>query len=85
MKPTIIPNYKNNVFKEINQEDLEEEKVFQDKLERRKKSLNYFAHDGIVRKTLSTILSHPVFERIMMTIIVISTIQLAIDNPLNDP
>jgi voltage-dependent calcium channel L type alpha-1D len=54
-------------------------------LERRKKSLNYFPHDGIVRKTLAKILTHPIFERAILSIIVISTIQLAVDNPLNDP
>ena len=56
-----------------------------DKLERRKKSLNYFTHDGIVRRTLTNVLIHPIFERIILSIIIISTVQLSIDNPLNDP
>ena len=56
-----------------------------DKLERRKKSLNYFTHDGIVRRTLTYVLTHPIFERIILSIIIVSTVQLSIDNPLNDP
>jgi hypothetical protein len=81
----VLPTYKNTQFKELNQEDYEEERLFLDKLERRKKSLNYFAHDGIVRITLTNLLTNPIFERAILAIIIISTIQLAIDNPLNDP
>lgn len=70
----MLATYKNAQFKELNQEDFEEERSFLDKLERRKKSLNYFTHDGIVRRTLTYVLTHSIFERIILSIIIISTI-----------
>ncbi len=56
MKPAVYPSYKSTQFKELSQEDFEEERMFLDKIERRRKSLNYFTHDGIVRKTLNNML-----------------------------
>jgi Ion transport protein len=44
-----------------------------------------FRFDSSFRKALVNMLNHEYFERVMLFIIVVSTVQLAIDNPLSDP
>lgn len=48
-------------------------------------SLNYFEFEGRMRQACLKIATHRFFEWGMLVIIILSTVQLALDNPLNDP
>lgn len=64
---------------------MEEELINLDNMARKRKSLSIFKHDGMVRMSLLIIIEHRFFEYTMLLIIIASTVQLAIDNPLNNP
>ena len=48
-------------------------------------SLLMFTYDGAIRKLCTKIIEHRLYERIMFIFTIGSSIQLGIDNPLNDP
>jgi hypothetical protein len=48
-------------------------------------SLNFFSHGGFFRQFVMNFVRHRYFEYSMVVIILISTVQLAADNPLSDP
>ena len=48
-------------------------------------SLLMFPVDNCFRRTLYRIINNKVFETLILIVITISTVQLALDNPLNDP
>lgn len=50
-----------------------------------KPSLNYFKFNGMLRSTIRKIIETEKFEWIMLVVICISTVQLAVDNPLDNP
>lgn len=49
------------------------------------RSLFILALDNPIRKAANGLLLHPQFDNLSLALIVISTVQLAIDNPLNSP
>ena len=49
------------------------------------KSLYLFGKKNIIRKFCSTIVSHKIFEAIIIILICVSTLTLAFENPLQDP
>jgi hypothetical protein len=56
-----------------------------DLIMRQRPALYIFEFDGIIRRFLRSMLINEFFEQVMLFIIIISTIQLAIDSPLSDP
>jgi Ion transport protein len=44
-----------------------------------------FKFDGIIRKICHKVVEHHHFENVMIFVTIISSIQLGVDNPLNDP
>jgi len=48
-------------------------------------SLNLFTYDGRFRQFVMNFVAHRYFEYLMVVIILLSTVQLAADNPLSNP
>ncbi|CDW81684.1 voltage-gated ion channel superfamily [Stylonychia lemnae] len=75
--------------KQYEEEDTSEEaksfKIKQDKLEQKRPSLQIFQPKNKFRRFCKKYCKHKNFEGLMLFIILISSIQLAVDNPLNDP
>ena len=69
----------------ISEEELEEEMQMKDSMMRQQPSLFLFRFDGPIRRGLNIVLKHEYFERVMLFIIVASSLQLAVDNPLDNP
>jgi hypothetical protein len=49
------------------------------------KSLEIFSVDNSFRRFVYRLISSQVFENIILVVILVSTVQLALENPLNDP
>ena len=78
---------RHNAVKPTDQEvehEREEAKV-NDDMRRQTPSLFLFKPENKLRRFLQKVVSHAYFEHVMLAAIVASSIQLAIDNPLNDP
>lgn len=58
----------------ISEEELEEEKQMKDSMMRQQTSLFLFRFDGAIRRSLINALNHEYFERVMLIIIVASTL-----------
>ena len=48
-------------------------------------SFMLFSVDNKFRRFIYRVCNHKVFEGFILIVIVVSTVQLAMDNPLNDP
>ena len=49
------------------------------------KSLMIFEPDNYLREIANTVVKHKYFDSFILLIIVMSTVTMAVDNPLNDP
>lgn len=49
------------------------------------KSLFLFSIESYFRRLIYKIVNHSIFETLILLVIVVSTVQVAMDNPLNDP
>lgn len=72
-------------IEKITDEKYIEEQARLEKERQESKSLHLFSFDNTVRVTLNAILNHRNFEWLMIILILINSIGLALDNPLNDP
>jgi hypothetical protein len=80
-----VKNDKENyIDKLIDQEAIDKaKKVDQEKFET--PSLLLFKYEGTIRQWFLKIINHPYFETYMLIIILLNTIQIAIENPLSNP
>jgi len=49
------------------------------------RSLYLLSPDNLIRVKFAQLISHPQFENFSIALILISTVLLALDNPLDDP
>ena len=73
------------MIEKITDEKYIEEQARLEKERQESKSLHLFSFDNPVRVALNATLNHGYFEWIMVILILINSIDLALDNPLNDP
>lgn len=72
-------------IEKITDEKYIEEQARLEKERQESKSLHLFTFDNPLRVALNSILNNRNFEWIMIILIIINSIDLALDNPLNDP
>lgn len=51
----------------------------------KKKSLWLFSNKSVIRHFFAKVINHKLFDPFILFIITLSTVALALDNPLNDP
>ena len=69
----------------INQEEfLKRQKIEMEKM-KELEALNFLKYSSPLRQTLIKIVESEIFEWVMIVIIFANTVELALDNPLNDP
>lgn len=74
-----------NIIDELINGELQEKKRLENQREREQPSLMMFKIDSKFRIKVTKLVTHKFFERVMLVIIFITTLQLAVDNPLSDP
>ena len=76
---------KHSKIDDLTNDELQEMKLIEDLHEQHRHSLFLFSYDGGIRAFARDLTNHKNFEWVMLGIILLSSLELAIDNPLNAP